>query len=201
MAQHFYNNARIIELLNTPRLEFKHKQSNTTHGLYHLISKHVTPDHVVVELGSFAGVSSELFALHCGKLYCIDRWEPYWEIDQDEKMLTAEKKFDAMVNNYSNIVKVKQDSIEAAKEFADDSIDLVYIDSDHSSERVKAELNAWLPKVKSTGYIAGHDINMPTVFNVIMRRFDPTMVEFFNDTSWIVKKSSQYEVLPQYFSH
>jgi predicted O-methyltransferase YrrM len=200
MAQPFHKADRVVELLNTPRLAFKQKQSNTTHGLYHLISKHVSPKHVIVELGSFAGVSSELFALHCGKLYCVDKWEPYWEINQDEKMLTAEKKFDAMISNYNNIVKVKQDSIEAAKMFDDDSIDLVYIDSDHSSERVKAELNTWLPKVKSTGYIAGHDINMPTVFNVIMRRFDPTMVEFFNDTSWIVKKSSQYDVPPQYFS-
>lgn len=191
---------RIEKLLQTPRLEFKHKQSNTMLGLYHMINKHIKQEHIVVELGSFAGVSSELFALHCDTLYCVDRWEPYWEISQDDKMLTAEKKFDTMMLNYKNIVKIKQDSIEAAKTFADESIDVIYIDSDHSSERVKAELDAWLPKVKSTGYIAGHDINMPSVFNVVMRRFDPTMVEFFNDTSWIVKKTSQHSVDNKYFN-
>ena len=90
------NKKRINELLNTKRLEFKHKQSNTTAGLYQLIKKYVNSTHTVVELGSFAGVSSELFALHCEKLYCIDPWQPYWEINEINKISDAEKKFDGM---------------------------------------------------------------------------------------------------------
>ena len=187
-TSYMVNQKRISELLVTPRLDFKHKQSNTTKGLYDLIYKYVNPTDVVVELGSFAGVSSELFALHCDKLYCVDKWEPYWEISQQEYMNIAEQRFDSMANMYKNVVKVKSDSIDAVSQFEDESIDLIYIDSDHSSDRVKQEIDAWLPKIKSNGFIAGHDINMPTVYNVVTRYFDPTMIELFNDTSWITRK-------------
>lgn len=180
--------SRVLQLLDIKRLDFKHKQSNTTRGLYELITKYIRSEHTVVELGSFAGVSSELFALFCGKLYCIDRWESYREIEESNKLLMAEQRFDSMCMNYTNIVKLKMDSVDAVDNFADGSIDLVYIDTDHSSEQVEREINAWYPKIKLDGWIAGHDINMPTVFNVVMDYFDPTMVEFFNDTSWITKK-------------
>jgi predicted O-methyltransferase YrrM len=185
----YYNSdqrhVRIIELLNTRRLEFKRKQSNTTRGLYEMITKYVDPKYKIVELGSFAGVSSELFALFCAKLYCVDRWEPYREIKDNDKLATAEQRFDSMHKNYSHIVKLKMDSLDAASQFAGGSIDMVYIDTDHSSEQVEREIDAWLPKIKNSGFIAGHDFNMPTVFNVVTQHFEPTLIEIFNDTSWI----------------
>jgi len=180
-------NTRVNELLNTKRLEFKYKQSNTTKGLYDLILKYVTPETVMVELGSFAGVSSELFAIHCKKLYCVDPWSPYWEINDEEKIQTAEMKFDSMMKGYNNIVKYKMSSSVASESFAEKSLDLVYIDSDHSSENVDKEINLWFSKIKSDGFIAGHDFNLPTVFNVVTKHFDPTFIEIFNDTSWIVR--------------
>lgn len=177
---------RIKYLLNSKRLEFKYKQSNTTKGLYDLILKHVKSNYTIVELGSFAGISSELFALHCEKLYCIDPWLPYWEINEIDKIINAEKKFDEMSKNYTNIIKTKTNSTEAALLFENSSVDMVYIDSDHSSENVEKEIKTWFPKIKPSGYISGHDFNLPTVFTVITKYFDPTLIEIFNDTSWIV---------------
>lgn len=177
---------RINELLNTKRLEFKFKQSNTTKGLYDLIIKYITEESVIVELGSFSGVSSELFALHCKTIYCVDPWIPYWEINDSKKLNYAEQNFDNMMKNHNNIIKVKLKSDEAYNNFEDKSLDLVYIDSDHSSENVEKEIAMWLPKIKNGGYISGHDFNLPTVFNVVTKYFDPTFIEIFNDTSWIV---------------
>lgn len=177
---------RIKHLLNTKRLEFKYKQSNTTKGLYDLIVKYVKPNYKIVELGSFAGVSSELFALHCDKLYCVDPWQPYWEINEISKILDAERKFDEMSKNYSSITKQKMNSKEAATLFENSSIDMIYIDSDHSSENLENEIKTWFLKIKNDGYVSGHDFNLPTVFNVITKYFDPTFIEIFNDTSWIV---------------
>lgn len=181
------NNERINELLSTKRLEFKYKQSNTMRGLYDLILKYVTPDTVMVELGSFAGVSSELFAIHCKILHCVDPWLPYWEINDQNRISIAESRFDFMSANYANITKHKMKSDEASKLFPNNTLDLVYIDSDHSSENVEREINLWTDKIKSDGFIAGHDFNLPTVFNVVTKYFDPTFIEIFNDTSWIVK--------------
>jgi predicted O-methyltransferase YrrM len=180
------NEQRIKQLLSAKRLEFKYKQSNTTRGLYDLILKYVTDETVMVELGSFAGVSSELFALHCKKIHCVDPWLPYWEIQDNEKMGNAEYQFDKMMQNYSNIIKHKMKSDEASNLFSPYTLDLVYIDSDHSSENVEKEINLWINKIKPNGFIAGHDFNLPTVFNVVTKHFDPTFIEIFNDTSWVV---------------
>ena len=47
------------------------------------------------------------------------------------------------------------DSAYAASMIPDGSVDMVFIDSDHRYEQVKAEIERWLPK--ATGIICGHD--------------------------------------------
>jgi hypothetical protein len=48
-------------------------------------------------------------------------------------------------------------STEAADRFADASLDFVYLDADHSREGLLEDLEAWHPKVRAGGVIAGHD--------------------------------------------
>jgi hypothetical protein len=43
----------------------------------------------------------------------------------------------------------------------DNSLDIVYLDAGHSYEAVKQDLEAWIPKVKPGGVIAGHDFVNP----------------------------------------
>lgn len=45
----------------------------------------------------------------------------------------------------------------AAERFPDGYFDFVYIDDDHTEEGVTISLNAWWPKVRPGGVIAGHD--------------------------------------------
>ena len=53
---------------------------------------------------------------------------------------------------------LRMDSLAAAATFADQSLDMVYIDADHSLEGCCADIHAWYPKVKKGGgIIAGHD--------------------------------------------
>ena len=49
------------------------------------------------------------------------------------------------------------DSPVVATFFPDRSLDLVFIDGDHSRDAVAADLAAWLPKVRPGGTLAGHD--------------------------------------------
>jgi hypothetical protein len=44
-----------------------------------------------------------------------------------------------------------------AEHVADNTLDILYLDADHSYEGVKKDLEAWYPKVKDGGVIAGHD--------------------------------------------
>lgn len=50
-----------------------------------------------------------------------------------------------------------KDSADAAAQFADASLDLVFVDADHQYDAVLRDLDAWWPKIKPGGRIAGHD--------------------------------------------
>jgi len=92
-------NEKILELLKTPRMYYYELfPQNSLKGLYDLIQEYVTPQTKMVEVGSFSGVSSELFALHCEEINCIDRWISYNEIDTPE-IIEGEKRFDELVKN------------------------------------------------------------------------------------------------------
>ena len=43
------------------------------------------------------------------------------------------------------------------KRYKDDSLDVVFLAASHTYEDVKADIQAWKPKVKQGGYLGGHD--------------------------------------------
>ena len=67
-------------------------------------------------------------------------------------------------------------SWEAASHYKDGSLDAVFIDADHSYESVRKDIDAWLPKVKIGGYIAGHDFT--PVYEGVIRAVTETFDEW-----------------------
>tara|TARA_R110001592_G_scaffold238122_1_gene497442 strand:+ start:79 stop:651 length:573 start_codon:yes stop_codon:yes gene_type:complete len=67
--------------------------------------------------------------------------------------------FEGFNNNYGSTksILVRELGAKYASQFADNSIDFVYLDADHKYEPVKEEIEAWFPKVKQGGILAGHD--------------------------------------------
>jgi Methyltransferase domain len=49
------------------------------------------------------------------------------------------------------------DSVAASRLFAEGSIEWVHLDARHDYEGVKADIHAWLPKIKSGGWLSGDD--------------------------------------------
>lgn len=179
-------NQKIQQLLNTPRMYYYDLvPQNSVQGLYKLITDHVTKNTNMVEIGSFSGVSSELFAIHCKHITCVDKWSEYHEIESS-KLNEGEKRFDQLVSNYNNITKMKMSSEDAAKNFEDKSLDFVYIDAAHDYDNVKKDILCWLPKVKSGGYLAGHDIVISGVDAAVREIFGGNFKDY-EDTSWITK--------------
>jgi len=73
--------------------------------------------------------------------------------------------------------------------YQDHSLDFVFIDANHYYEGVKNDLDAWLPKVKDSGIIAGHDYNpvsWPGVIKAVHEVFDTSRIQVIG-SSWMVQ--------------
>jgi hypothetical protein len=64
---------------------------------------------------------------------------------------------------------IKMASLDAVSHYADNSLDFVLIDATHEYEPVKADILAWLPKVKPGAILAGDDYRgeWPGVINAV----------------------------------
>ena len=52
----------------------------------------------------------------------------------------------------------------------DKSVDMVFLDADHSYEGVKEDMHEWMPKVNPGGWLGGHDYGeAPPGINVGMK--------------------------------
>jgi len=161
---------------------------NNCKGLLPLAEKALTKDSVMVELGSFAGVSTDLFARYAKTVHAVDIWTTYMERTSESTMQKAEDMFDLVAKDHENIIKVKGNSLEVCNDFEDESIDFVYIDSLHTHDHVKKEITNWLPKIKKTGYIGGHDYaDVVGVSMAVRDFFHEDIIEVFGDGSWLVK--------------
>lgn len=100
------------------------------------------------------------------KLYGVDDFKPHHDIwnnrtvdGMELDMIRAETLAKHKHTEHKNkIVFIEKNSLEAAKDIEDDSLDFIFIDADHSYEAVLADFQAWYKKVKHGGLIAGHDI-------------------------------------------
>lgn len=140
---------------------------------------------VVCEVGSYAGISGELLAMYGKVVYCCDIWEEY--ITPIERALLVKEHFDLVKNRNGNILEIKKTSYEASKQFKNKSLDMVYIDADHSYESVKNDITYWMPKVKDGGVISGHDYCMDGVKIAVDEMFNLCDIKIFDDSSWGVK--------------
>lgn len=147
----------------------------------------------MIEIGSFMGESTFLFASTCyfDKIYSIDSYDgddmgikgldlKGWDFIQDQyKLNTRYFDFIEQINNFS---------FDVSDRFKDKSIDFIYIDADHTYESVKKDLELYIPKIKDGGIIGGHDYSdaWPGVKEAVTEIIGkPTW--YFRDTSWLHK--------------
>lgn len=93
-------------------------------------------------------------------LLCVDRWCPYVSGKSGKTIFKSSIPAYAMAQEALapyGCELIKKDSLEAAKDIPNRSLDFVYLDADHWFPAVVADIAAWLPKVRPGGVIAGHD--------------------------------------------
>jgi hypothetical protein len=138
------------------------------------ILSRVLPGGKVAEIGVYAGTFSRMLITAGYDLIMVDSWLPgdmqpaaYKETRDYHTTLSAssvsstERMAKAMASRFKNVKIIHADSVAAAEQVADKSLDLAFIDADHSYEGCKRDIEAWAPKVRAGGYIGGHDYGNP----------------------------------------
>lgn len=113
-----------------------------------------------VEIGVFEGSFTEVLAKGGFKIYGIDPWLVYEDYGTPSYKDKAERRYQRSKQKlavYPNVTIIRKMSMEAVKEFENDSIDFVYIDGNHQFRYVADDLYEWWKKVKKGGVICGHD--------------------------------------------
>lgn len=121
---------------------------------------------LVVEVGVYLGRSISSVAAICrsnaNRLVAIDHWVGCPELKEPENGVYLLDKFrDNMqwLGLWDAIEVMDSDSTAAADRFADQSVDLLFLDATHSKEAVLCDVRAWWPKLKTGGVLLGHDYN------------------------------------------
>lgn len=183
------NEQRLKELLKECRMDNGlNNEGDKLDGLLELIHDHVDISSIIAEIGNYNGASTELFAMHCFRIYAIDPYDlikQEWGQETIEQLKEAEKKFIKRVAKCSNINKIKNFSLNAIKSFKDNSLDIVYLDGDHRHQSIVNDIESWMPKVKIGGIISGHDYyeDCKDAIDSIIGKPD----KVYKDSSWIKK--------------
>ena len=121
---------------------------------------------VGVEIGVFRGGFSNWVLSNwpaCTKYYMVDLWSAQDNYRQMDNATTS-KNLERMEEARRNVARfgtkavlVRKSSVEAAAQFEDASIDFVYLDARHTYDAVMEDLEAWWPKVRPGGIVAGED--------------------------------------------
>jgi hypothetical protein len=119
---------------------------------------------VGAEIGTSKGRFAKwLFAKIRGlKLYCVDPWavyDNYIELHDKSKQDLFDGYFEETKQRLAghNVEFVRKFSMDAVKDFKDNSLDFVFIDGNHTFEYVINDIAEWSKKVRPGGIISGHD--------------------------------------------
>lgn len=172
------------------------RNDNYRQGLSNLINyvnnKCDTKNMVMIEIGSYAGESTEMFTSNFKKVISID---PFLN-DYDVNDVTCEYMqltevyniFNKKMSKYENFEHIRKTSDDAINELKNMKVDLIYIDGLHTYEQVKKDIENYLPLINDGGFICGHDYHpvWQGVVNAIHEKLGQPD-ELFQDTSWIKK--------------
>lgn len=141
----------------------------------------------IVEIGSWCGRSTHALLTgsqkNGGVVTAVDHWQgspdPRDGTHSMVKEMNVWEEFQRNVGHFNNLRIVKKDSIEAARELADETFEMVWIDAGHDYASVMADLEAWQPKC--TKLLCGHDFQWDTVRKAVTDKLGPVET---HETIW-----------------
>lgn len=194
------------------------------HDTYARWARETPPDGTIVEVGCFKGRSLAYLMVEIARagradltVHAVDTWQGSPELQRFADVRDGSFLLDFIANmerlpdGVLRPVMVQADSVAAAAQFDDGSVDRIWLDGDHSDEGLTADLTAWWPKLKPGGEIGGHDYGAfevaPAVHRFLrrhglaMERLEPHADAVGSKSySWLVRKPTpvtSWEVPPE----
>jgi len=120
---------------------------------------------VVVEVGVASGGLSRMLLTvpSMQQLVLVDLWPGHWCNYGQKHMDKVAAEVFAWAATEPRVRVLRLYTAEAADLFADGSVDFFHTDSEHSLEGIRADIKAWLPKVRAGGILSGDNYEVPTV--------------------------------------
>lgn len=147
--------------------------TNYIGGLLDLIEYTKDSNTKLLEIGSFHGISTEVFLLKDLEVVAID------PLDNG----TYSREFISKCILYPKFSLIKGYSPKDLGILKDSTFDMVYIDGEHDSESARADIEISRRLVKPDGWITGHDFSL--VCNEVLKVSDK--VKQFSDDSWAIR--------------
>mgnify|MGYP006297919805 CR=1 FL=1 len=128
----------------------------------------IEPGFICAEIGVWRGdLSKKILKKSPSFLHLIDPWvfmpeftdTVYGKRNGNSQDL-MDRIYQEVCQEFNGIEGVqihRKSSLEAVRSFEDEYFDWVYLDGNHHYEYVRNDLEAYIPKVKSGGYITGDD--------------------------------------------
>lgn len=178
-----YSKFRVDEVLN--EIVMKLSKGKMLAGDLEVLYEASKDKEIIVELGTSFGLGAMILSLNGGKVHTVDNYK----IFEDEDFIihkvdkSASDSLFETVSNYlllfgkykDNIKLIYSDTKSESKKWKDESIDLLYIDADHSAKGVKEDFGNWKGKVKIGGLILFHDYSeyFPEIVDFIDKKVKP----------------------------
>lgn len=117
---------------------------------------------VGVEIGVYFGQFTKFLLNDDMRVYAIDPWLAYEDyhpgkVNYQKRQNMIYENAKIRLKDYPNCKIIRKTSMEALKDFEDESIDFVYIDGHHGFKYVTEDIYEWSKKVRKGGIISGHD--------------------------------------------
>jgi hypothetical protein len=125
---------------------------------YEWVATNASPYWHGVEVGCYCGQSAAFLAVELLKWRTIGPQLQRLDLVDCEMTKHDTERHLAPLRESDIIGRLREcDSVFGASRYIDGTLDFVFIDADHQYASVRRDIDAWLPKVKPGGIIAGHD--------------------------------------------
>jgi hypothetical protein len=149
----------------------------------------------MVEIGTYRGqyASTLMKLIPFLDLTAVDKFLTYGGYKDFHK---TDLEIDARKEAYDRAEKygfsiINEWSVDAAKQFEDESLDAIFIDGNHDLLFLADDLRAWVPKVKKGGIVSGHDLFDRRHVGYGVRELIPAYCEAYDIYPWFVWKKDK----------